>query len=102
LRACDDSFGEGGQGLFAMVISWIVLAIGQLSAAGLPIIDVTPAGSGSTATPIVPGEPSTLVEAFIGAGLIAAFLVFARRKRGRRSMPRISKPTRTGRGRKAA
>jgi hypothetical protein len=101
LRACNDSFGEGGQGLFAMLISWIVLAIGQLSAASLPVIDVTTAGSRQTATPIVPGEPSTLVEGLIGAGLIAAYLVFAQRKRGR-NVPRVSKPTRAGSGRKAA
>ena len=84
-----------------MLISWIVLAIGQLSAASLPVIDVTSAASGQTATPIVPGEPSTLIEALIGAGLIAAYLVFARGKRGR-NVPRFSKPTRAGSGRKAA
>ena len=84
-----------------MLISWIVLAIGQLSAASLPLIDATTAASRPTAMPVTPGEPSTLVEAFIGVGLIAAYLVFARHKRGP-SVPRISKTVRAGSGRKAA
>jgi hypothetical protein len=84
-----------------MLISWIVLAIGQLSAAGLPLIDMSTAASRPTATPITPGEPSTLVEGLIGAGVVAAYFVFARHRRGR-SVSRISKPTRAGSGRKAA
>jgi hypothetical protein len=85
-----------------MLISWIVLAIGQLSAASLPVIDVATAASRPTATPITPGEPSTLVEAVIGVTLIAAYLVFARHMLGRRSVQRISKPGSAGTGRKAA
>jgi hypothetical protein len=84
-----------------MLISWIVLAIGQLSAVSLPLIDVTSNPSRPTSGPITPGEPSTLFEALIGAGLVAAYVVFARLKR-RRSGPQISKPTRAGSGRKAA
>jgi hypothetical protein len=95
-------FGEGGQGLFAMLISWIVLAIGQLSAASVPVIDATTGASRPPVTTVTPGEPSTLIEALIGAGLIAAYFVFTRRLRGRRSMRRIAKPTRAGSGRKAA
>ena len=85
-----------------MLISWIVLAIGELSAASLPIIDVATAASRPTATPITPGEPSTLVEALIGVALVAAYLVFARHMLGRRSVRRISKPGSAGKGRKAA
>jgi hypothetical protein len=85
-----------------MLISWIVLAIGQLSATGLPLTDVTTAVSRPTATPITPGEPSTLVEALIGVALIAAYVVFARHMGGRRSVHRISKPGSAGSGRKAA
>ena len=85
-----------------MLISWIVLAIGQLSAAGLPVIDVATAASRPTATPITPGEPSTLVEALIGVMLLAAYVVLARRVRGRRSVRRIFKPAPAGSGRKAA
>ena len=81
-----------------MLISWI----GQLSVAGLPVIDVATAASRPTATPITPGEPSTLVEALIGATLIAAYLVFTRHMLGRRRVPRISKPGSAGSGRKAA
>jgi hypothetical protein len=85
-----------------MLISWIVLAIGQLSAANLPLIDVATAAPRPTVPTITPGEPSTLVEALIGAALIAAYLVFTRHLRGRRSVQRISKPVRAGSGRKAA
>jgi hypothetical protein len=85
-----------------MLISWIVLAIGQLSAANLPLVDLTASASPSTSTPITPGEPSTLVEALIGVALIAAYLVFARHMRSRRSGQQVSKPVRAGRGRKAA
>jgi hypothetical protein len=95
-------FGEGGQGLFAMLISWIVLAIGQLSAASLPLTDVTAAASRPTATPITPGEPSTLVEAVIGIGLVAAYVLLARRVRTRRQLRPVSKPTDRGTKRKAA
>jgi hypothetical protein len=85
-----------------MLISWIVLAVGELSATGLPLTDVSTAVSSPTATPITPGEPSTLVEALIGVTLIAAYLVFARHMLGRRSVRRIWKPGRVGTGRKAA
>jgi hypothetical protein len=92
--------------LFAMVISWIALAVGQLSVAGLPLIDVasnvTSGASLPAAPPITPGEPSTLIEAVIGTVLIAAYLVCARHLRGRRSALRISKPAGAGSGRKAA
>ena len=56
-----------------MLISWIVLAIGQLSAPNVPLIDVATGASGPTVTSITPGEPSTLVEALIGVALIAAY-----------------------------
>jgi hypothetical protein len=85
-----------------MLISWIVLAIAQLSAASLPVIDVATSASRPTTPPITPGEPSTLVEALIGAALIAAYLVFARPMRSRRRVQRISKPAPAGSGRKAA
>jgi hypothetical protein len=86
-----------------MLISWIALAIGQLSAASLPLIDVTTAAaSRPTARPITPGEPSTLAEALIGAGLIAADVVLTRRLRPKRVARRISAPKHTGSGRKAA
>ena len=85
-----------------MLISWIVLAMGQLSAAGLPLIDVTGAAPRQTATPIVPGEPSTFVEALIGAAFIAAYLVLARRVRCRRTVRKLTTPARPGSGRKAA
>jgi hypothetical protein len=85
-----------------MLISWIVFAIGQLSAASLPVIDATTGASRPPVPTVTPGEPSTLIEALIGAGLIAAYLVLARRVRGGRSVQRISKPTRAGSGRKAA
>jgi hypothetical protein len=87
-----------------MLISWIVLAIRQLSAASLPLIDVTTAAAASrtTARPITPGEPSTLAEALIGAGLIAAYVVITRRVRTKRATWRISAPKHTGSGRKAA
>ena len=85
-----------------MLISWIVLAIGHLSAASLPVIDVTAAASRRIATHVVPGEPSTLVEGLIAAALIAVYLLFARDKRGRRSVQRTAKPGNTGTGRKAA
>src|SRR4051794_841702 len=89
------------QGSSAMLISWIVLAIGQLSAASLPLIDVsTAAASRPIARPITPGEPSTFVEAVIGVTVIAAYLVFARQLRGRRNVPPVSKPSRAGSGRK--
>lgn len=81
-----------------MVISWIVLTIGQLSVAGLPLID-----AGADVSPSVrsPGEPSTLFEAMIGVSLIAVYLMFARRFRGRRGVPRVAKPASAGH-RKAA
>ncbi len=85
-----------------MLISWIVLAIGQLTAASLPLIDVATAASRPTSTPITPGEPSTLVEALIGAGLIAAYVATTRRLRTRRETRRISQPARAGSDRKAA
>ena len=85
-----------------MLISWIVLAIGQLSAPDLPLIDVATATSRPTAPSIMPGEPSTLVEALIGAAIIAAYLVFTRHLRGRRSVQRIAKPASAGSRRKAA
>ena len=85
-----------------MLISWIVLAIGQLSASSSPLIDATTNTPRPTATPIAPGEPSTLVEALIGVVLIAGYLVLARRVRGRRGMQQISKSTRAGSGRKVA
>jgi hypothetical protein len=89
-----------------MLISWLVLAIGQLSVGELPLIDVASNVSSSASQPaslpITPGEPSTLVEALIGATLIAAYLVFARPMRGRRRVQRISKPGSAGSGRKAA
>jgi hypothetical protein len=95
-------FGEGGQGLFAMLISWIVLAIGHLSAGSLPLIDVTSNASRPVPSPITPGEPSTLIEALIGAGLIAAYFATTRRLRTRRETRRISQPVRAGSDRKAA
>jgi hypothetical protein len=85
-----------------MLISWIVLAIGQLSAAALSIVELTNDASGPTSAPATPGEPSTLIEGLIGVALIAAYLTFARRVRGRRSMQSLLKPTRAGSGRKAA
>ncbi len=85
-----------------MLISWVVLAIGQLSAAGLPLMDAASNVTRPAAPHVTPGEPSTLAEALIGAALIAVYLVFARRMRGRRSVPRISKPASAGSGRKAA
>jgi hypothetical protein len=85
-----------------MLTSWIVLAIGQLSAASLPLIDVTTAASHPTPTPITPGEPSTLVEGLIGSALVFAYLVLARRVRTQRSVQQITKPARDGSGRKAA
>jgi hypothetical protein len=85
-----------------MLISWIVLAMGQLSAASLPLIDAATAASRPTGMPVTPGEPSTLVEALIGVALIAAYLVFPRRIRDRRSAQRNSKPVRAGSDRKAA
>jgi hypothetical protein len=85
-----------------MLISWIVLAIGQLSAASLPLIDTGSNLPRPITPPVTPGEPSTLIEALIGAALIAAYLVLTRRMRGRRGVSRISKPTSAGSGRKAA
>ena len=85
-----------------MLISWIVLALGQLSAASLPLIDATTAASRPTAMPVTPGEPSTLVEALIGVGLIAAYVATTRRLRTRRDTRRMSKPVRAGSDRKAA
>jgi hypothetical protein len=89
-----------------MLISWLVLAIGQLSASGLPLIDVasnvTSIASRPTVPAITPGEPSTLAEALIGATFIAAYLLFSRPMRGRRRVQRISKPGSAGSGRKAA
>ena len=85
-----------------MLISWIVLAIGQLSAPNLPLNDVATAASRPTVTSVTPGEPSTLVEALIGVALIAAYLVFTRGMRSRRSVQRIAKLTSAGTGRKAA
>jgi hypothetical protein len=84
-----------------MLISWIVVALGQLSVAGLPLVS----GRTDVARPtpgITPGEPSTMVEALIGAAIIGAYLIFARRFRGRRGVPRVAKPTSVDRGRKAA
>ena len=94
--------GRGGQGLFAMVISWIVLAIGQLSVVGLPLIEAGSGFSQSATSAASPGEPSTLFEAMIGVSLIAVYLVFARRFRSRRSVSGGSKPAAVGRDRKAA
>jgi hypothetical protein len=89
-----------------MLISWLVLAIGQLSASELPLIDVasnvTSIASRPTVQAITPGEPSTLAEALIGATFIAAYLLFSRPMRGRRRVQRISKPGSAGSGRKAA
>lgn len=89
-----------------MLISWLVLAIGQLSAAGLPPIDVashvSSSASGPTSPTITPGEPSTLVEALIGATFIAAYLILSRPIRGRRILSRILKPGSADSGRKAA
>lgn len=64
-----------------MLISWIVLAVGQLSA-NLPLVASGPARSPGGLS--VPGEPSTLAEALIGVGLISAYLLVGRRVRGRR------------------
>ena len=89
-----------------MLISWIVLAIGQLSVGELPLIDVasnvSSIASRPTSLPVTPGEPSTLVEALIGATFIAAYLIFSRPMRGRRRVQRISKPGSADSGRKAA
>ena len=85
-----------------MLITRIVLTIGQLTAASLPLIDVGSGPSQPTMTPMTPGEPSTLLEALIGAGLIASYLLLARQMRGRRSVRPISRPTSAGSGRKAA
>jgi hypothetical protein len=85
-----------------MLISWIVLAIGQLSDASLPVIDLGSNLPRPITAPVTPGEPSTLVEAIIGAAIIVVYLTLMRRIRGGRSMPRISKPTRARTGRKAA
>jgi len=86
-----------------MLISWIVLAIGQLSAAGLPVIDLTTAATSQPiARPITPGEPSTLAEALISAGLIAAYVVMTRRLRAESTTRQIFSPKHTDSGRKAA
>jgi hypothetical protein len=85
-----------------MLITWIMLAIGQLSSGSEPLINLSTAVSRPVPTPITPGEPSTLVEALIGVGVIAAYFVITRRTRVRRSLQRISKPTSAGSGRKAA
>lgn len=85
-----------------MVISWIVLAIGKLSVVGLPLIEAGSDVSQSARSAVSPGEPSTLFEAMIGVSLIAVYLVFARRFRGRRSVPGVTKPAPVRRGRKAA
>ena len=85
-----------------MLISWIVLAIGELSATGLPLLDVTSNTPPAAPSPMTPGEPSTLVEALIGAAIIAAYLAFVRRIRSRRTARPVSQPRRSGSGRKAA
>ena len=85
-----------------MLISWIVLAIGQVSAPNLPLIDVATGVSRPAVPSITPGEPSTFVEALIGVALIAAYLVFTRGSRGRQNVQRIAKPTSAGSRRKAA
>ena len=53
--------------------------------------------SRSTATSITPGEPSTLVEALIGVGLLAAYVLLVRRVRTRRPVGSVSRPTRAAR-----
>ena len=83
-----------------MLISRIVLAVGQLAAASLPILGADLSGSG--AAHVVPGEPSTLIEAAIGVALIAAYFLLVRRVRPRRPLTTVSKPTRRGTKRKAA
>jgi hypothetical protein len=83
-----------------MVISWIVLAIGQLSVAGLPLVGGGPDAPGPAIR--TPGEPSTIFEAMIGISLVAVYLMFARRMRSRRGVRRVSTPRPVGSGRKAA
>ena len=85
-----------------MAISWIVLAIGQLSAAGLPLVGGGPDSSPPASHLVAPGEPSTIVEALIGAALVAAYLVFARRFRSRRGAQPVTTPAEAGRRREAA
>src|SRR3954465_11446901 len=51
-RDCDDS--SLGQGSFAMLICWIVLAFGQLSAPDLPLVDVTSNVTSSATGPTSP------------------------------------------------
>ena len=85
-----------------MLSSSIVLAIGQMSVADLPLINVTQAESRPKVTPFTPAEPSTLVLGLIGVGLIAAYVVITRRLRTNREAQRISKPMHAGSRRKAA
>lgn len=85
-----------------MLISWIVLAVCQLSAGELPLIGIGSNTSRPMAPAITPGEPSTLIEALIGITLVAAYLLFARRMRTRRGAQPIAKPVPAGRGRRAA
>jgi hypothetical protein len=85
-----------------MLICSNMLAIGQLSAATLPVIEVASNESRPLSPSITPGEPSTLVEAVIGIGLIAAYLLLARRVRTRRQPRPVSKPTGRRSKRKAA
>ena len=85
-----------------MLISWIVLAIVQLSAAGLPVIDLPSGPPHLTTHSIAPGEPSTLFEAVFGVTIIAAYLMLVRRVRPRRRRTTVSKPTGRGTKRKAA
>ena len=81
-----------------MLISWIVLAVGQLSAS-LPTVASGPGRSPGGLS--VPGEPSTLIEALIGVGLISAYLLVGRRVRSRRGVATSVPKAQAGR-RKAA
>ncbi len=85
-----------------MLIAWIMLAVGQLSAGSLPIVDLTSGPARSAGSLAVPGEPSTLIEALIGATIIVGYLVLSRRVRGRRGTPTVSARAKAGGRRKAA
>ncbi len=85
-----------------MLIAWIMLAVGQLSAGSLPIVDLASGPARSARSLIVPGEPSTLVEGLIGATIIAGYLVLSRRVRRRRGEPTASTRAKSGGRRKAA
>ncbi len=85
-----------------MLTAWIVLALGQLSTSNLPMVSLTSASTQSTGNLPVPGEPSTLVEALIGIGIIACYLMLSRRFRDRRGAPTTSTPVKSTGRRKAA